>query len=120
METVPWIQSVSETRRKVLMDRLEKIIFEMVANSAPAELINHMSLWREAVGNGEEPYEWIANNPFPQPPQPELAGLPGEGEPGQPPAPPGTQPGGPPQPQQAQSPQTPSPAQIMALSQGRG
>lgn len=120
METVPWIHSVSETRRKVLMDRLEKVILEMVINSAPPEIINHMSAWRVAVEKNEDPYEWIKENPFPQPPTPEALGQPGlpalpegaspEG------APPGA-PGGPPQPPQV--PQIPSPAQIMALAQGR-
>ena len=123
METVPWIQSVSETRRKVLMDRMEKIIFEMVVNSAPAELINHMSAWRVAVEKNQEPYKWIAENPFPQPTPPEMLGAPGEGVPGQPPAPPGAQPGVPGQgaaPQPPGVPNIPSPAQIMALTQGRG
>lgn len=119
METVPWIKSVSETRRKVLMDRLEKVILEMVVNSAPPEIINHMSEWRVAVGMGEDPFEWIKDNPFPQPPtQEELLGSapPGDLAPPGAPAPPGT-PGGPPQPPQV--PQIPSPAQIMALAQGR-
>lgn len=126
METVPWITSVSDTRRKVLMDRLEKIIFEMVVNSAPPELLNHMSAWRVAVEEGEEPYSWIKENPFPPPPPPPELGIPGEGLPGQPQLPPGAQPppgglppgaGGPAD--GIQVPNVPSPAQIMALAQGR-
>jgi len=112
MENIPYIRSVSETRRKVMLDRLEKIVFQMVAEQAPSELINHMVNWMQAIQGGKEPYKWIGDNPFPQPAPPE-AGLGIPGQPGQPQLPPGE--GQPPQ-----VPNVPSPAQIMALAQGRG
>ena len=115
METAPWITSVSDTRRKVMMDRLEKIILEMVANMAPAHLVNHMAEWRKAIEGQGDPYDWIAENPFPSPDPLQDVGAPG-GIPGQPPqqAPAGGPPGAPPA-----VPNIPSPAQLLALTQGR-
>jgi len=114
MDNVPWITSTSETRRKVFLDRIEKVLFEMVAGQAPSPLINHMSQWRVAVENGnKDPYKWLAENPFPA----EQEMLPGVGAPppeaalGLPP------PGGAPQPPGI--PNIPSPSQLLALGQGR-
>jgi hypothetical protein len=131
MENAPWIRSVSDTRKKVMLDRMERIMFEMVANAAPSNLINHMASWHEAVNKGKDPWEWLEDNPMPPPEPP--PGM--EGPPGLPPGqPPGGLPGGelPPEmagmlppgaaPQVPQPPQinAPSPQQIMALAQGRG
>jgi len=117
MEALPWIDSASETRKKVLLDRIEKIILEMVANGAPAPMINHMGLWRKAIEDGTPAWKWIAENPVPQPelagPEGGLPAPPGGGQ-----LPPGDlPPGAPPGPQQV--PPIPSPQQILAqISQG--
>ncbi len=110
MENLPYIKSVSETRRKVMLDRLEKIVFEMVAGQAPSGLINHMTEWMAAIQEGKEPYKWINENPFPETQE---LGAPGQGAPGEP-LPPGAQPGAPPA-----IPNIPSPSQLLALGQGR-
>ena len=115
MENSPWIKSVSQTRKKVFLDRIEKIIFEMTAGGAPTPVINHMTQWHDAVERGKSPWKWIADNPLPSP-EPEL-----------PPGPPGLGPGpeGAPgevlPPGGAAPPQVPvpTPQQILALSQGR-
>jgi hypothetical protein len=67
MEYAPWVRSVSETRRKVLLDRMEKLLMEMVAGSADINLVNHISTWHDAVDSGQDPWRWIQRNPFPQP-----------------------------------------------------
>jgi hypothetical protein len=115
MENLPYIKSVSLTRQRVMLDRMEKVIFEMVAQGAPAPIINHMTQWRQVVEKGEDYYKWIAENPFPEPTQP--GGAPGEvppapGQAGLPVPPPGQ--GAPPA-----IPNIPSPAQLLALGQGR-
>ncbi len=112
MENLPYIRSVSETRRKVMLDRLEKVVFEMVAQQAPAELINHMTNWMVAIQAGKEPYKWISENPFPPPAPQEGALIAPPGAPGALPL--GAQEGAPPA-----IPNIPSPSQIMALAQGR-
>ena len=122
MENLPYIKSVSLTRRRVMLDRMEKIIFEKVAQGAPAPLINHLTQWRVVVESGKDYYKWIAENPFPEP-EPQLPGAPGpggEGLPGAPPGGPGAPPGalGPPG-QPPAVPGIPSPAQLLALGQGR-
>ncbi len=115
MENLPYVKSVSLTRRRVMLDRMEKVIFEMVSAGAPAPLINHLTQWRQVVEDGEDYYKWIAENPFPVEPEPALGGpggpggVPGEGLP----SPPG-EPGAPPS-----IPNIPSPAQLLALNQGR-
>ncbi len=116
MENLPYIKSVSLTRRRVMLDRMEKVIFEMVAGQAPPELINHMTQWRQAVETGEDYYKWIADNPFPQPlEEPGLGGAPGlPGAPPPPGGPAGGPPGAPPQ-----IPNIPSPAQLLALQGGQ-
>ena len=121
MESVPWIHSVSDVRRKVMLDRLEKVIFEMIASGAPVEITNRMTEWRVAIEKGKDPYKWLMENPLPPPPPPE--GPPGA-IPGQPPPElaGNLPPGGPPQEGGAppQVPRTPSPSQLMALAQGGG
>ncbi len=115
MENLPYIKSVSLTRRRVMLDRMEKIIFEMVSQGAPGPLINHLTQWRQVVESGQDYYKWIAENPFPEPEPP----LPGPGGPGGAPGPgglpaPGGEPGAPPA-----VPNIPSPSQLLALTQGR-
>lgn len=115
MEQLPWIRSVSDTRRKVFLDRMEKIIFEMVGSGVPTPLVNHMANWRKAVEGGTDAWVWIVENPMPSPEPPPEMGAPG-GEGALPPlgpegaaiAPPGVS-----------TPQIPSPQQILALAQGR-
>lgn len=109
MEQLPWVRSVSDTRRKVLLDRMEKVLFEMIASGAPTETINHLAQWRESVSKGKDPYKFITENPMPTPALPEQAP---EGQ--LPPGASGPQ-GAPPQ-----IPNIPSPAQLLALGQGRG
>ncbi len=120
MENSPWIKSVSATKKRVFLDRIEKVIFEMTAGGAPIPIINHMTQWHAAVDGGKDPWKWIADNPMPLP-EPELP-------PGAPPGPPGLGPGpgGPPgeagiPPEGAAPPAVPvpSPSQILALTQGR-
>lgn len=141
MENLPWIRSTSETRRKVLLDRLEKILFGLLAEGAPSEIINHLSAWRVAIENGQDPWKWIMDNPMPVPGEvaPEEAGgeameggpLPPVGQ-----TPPGAAPGLPAGMMQAMAaaqqgagqapavpgvrPGQPTPAQLMALLQQRG
>lgn len=115
MDAIPWIQSTSDTKRKVFLDRIERVIFEMVSGGAPVPVINHMTAWRDAVNNTNvDPYKWIAENPFPEP-EPEL-GLPGaEGA--------LAPPGGPAPPDVTAAPGVagiPSPTQLLSLAQGRG
>jgi hypothetical protein len=117
MEGLPWIKSVSETRRRVLMDRIEKVILEMTVSGAPAPMINHLVSWRNAIDSGKDPFKWLSENQMPSP----EAIPPGEGGP---PMGPEGMPGGGPGPEAApgvpQAPiQPPSPAQLMALTQGR-
>ena len=109
MEHAPWIRSVSETRRKVLMDRLEKLLLDAVANQLPPPIINHLSMWHKEVEKGKDPWKWIAANPFPMPLPEELGGAPGM--PAPPGAPGGEQPPGAP-PGMAQA-QAPSPQNIL-------
>lgn len=113
MENSPWIKSVSQTKRRVLLDRLEKVIFEMTAGGAPSMMTNHLLMWHKAIESGKDPWKWITENPLPDPQQPALPepGLePGlEGAPGES-SPPGAAP--------PQVP-VPTPSQIMALTQGR-
>jgi len=113
MENAPWIKSVSGTKKRVFLDRIEKVIFEMTAGGAPSPIINHMTQWHSAVDGGADPWKWITENPLPspEPPAPELGQGP-EGLPGEPSLAPG---GG------AAAPQVPvpSPQQILALAQGR-
>ena len=122
MEQAPWIKSVSHTRRKVLLDRIEKLVFEMTAGGAPVTQINHLLEWHQAIEKGSEPYKWLAEHPMPMPEMPGLppgpgpeGGLPG----GVPPEalPPGAAPPAGPAPAVAN---VPSPEQIMALAAGRG
>lgn len=116
MEQAPWIKSVSDTKRRVMLDRLEKLIFEMTAGGAPPMIVNHMAQWRSAIDNGKDPWKWINDNPMPDPqammqPDPSAAG-------GIPPGP-----GGPAVSPEGQPPAVasiPSPTQIMALAAGRG
>lgn len=112
MENAPWIKSVSATKRRVFLDRIEKVIFEMTAGGAPTPMINHMSQWHAAVDKGQDPWKWITKNPMPEP-EPEPALGPGP-EGGAPPVPGGGEGG-------AAPPQVPvpSPRQLLALSQGR-
>ncbi len=114
IESLEWVKSASETRRKVLMDRLEKLLFEMTAGGAPAPVINHIGAWRQAVEKGRDPYKWLEKNPMPSPE------MPAPGAEGPAPAGPGAPPeAGPPQvPSAPISP--PSPQQLLALTQGRG
>lgn len=139
MENLPWIKSVSDTRKRVLLDKIEKVLLEMITTGGPAPIINHLVAWRTAIQNNKDPYEWLEKNPIPDPnampiPGMEEGGMPGaEGE-GMPPAIPGMggmppgmgggqmplgAPGG-----QVQQPQpvqrTPSPQQLLALVQGQG
>ena len=118
MEGLPWIKSVSETRRRVLLDKLEKILLAGLAEGLPAPVLNHLAAWHKAIEGGEEPYKWLMENPVPTP---ELLGGEGELTPGGPippgaAAPPGT-PGGPPAPPSI--PSAPNPRQLLALAQGR-
>jgi hypothetical protein len=118
MEQAPWIKSVSQTKRKVLLDRIEKVIFEMTAGGAPVPIINHMSQWHQAIEGGAEPWKWIADNPMPLPEPP--PGMGPEGLPGGLPPPGGEgAPPGPPAPTAPPVAEVPSPQQIMALAQGR-
>lgn len=115
MERAPWIRSVTDTRRKVMLDRLERLMFEMMGGGAPTEMINHLAAWRSAIESGKDPWKWIEENPLPPPAPPE--GLPPEQGLG----PEGALPPGaaPPQGQPPAVP-APSPRQILALAQGRG
>ena len=120
MENSPWIKSVSQTKKRVLLDRLEKVIFEMTAGGAPVPVTNHMLEWHAAIQGGKDPWKWISDNPLPSP-EPEL---PGAGPPGLGPGPEGA-PGepGPPAPGGGGAPPqvpVPTPSQILALTQGRG
>ena len=106
MEHAPWVRSVSETRRKVLLDRIEKLLLEQVAGGAPAMLTNHLSSWHKAIEGNDDPWEWLVKNPFPEP-EPEPA-------PGGPPAPAGPPQTGPlPPGGGSPGPPTPSPADIL-------
>jgi len=92
MENMPWIKSVSDTRRKIMVDRLETIIFEMTGSGQPTPVTNHLIQWRQAIEGGVDPWEWLSENPIPSPepeipaegmmaPGPEMAGPPPEGGP---------------------------------------
>lgn len=120
MENSPWIKSVSQTKKKVLLDRLEKVVFEMTGGGAPAPLTNHMIQWHKAIQGNQDPWEWLAENPLPDPTQPQLPG--GEGPPGLEPGLEGGGTGEPPPGAGAAPPAipAPSPSQILALTQGRG
>jgi len=118
MEHAPWVRSVSETRRKTLMDRLEKLLLEMVAGGAEVTLVNHIASWHDAIDSGKDPWRWIQKNPFP-PPQP--MGVPGMEEAMGGAMPPG--PGGipaPPPGNQEQPPmvETPNPRQLLEMLAG--
>lgn len=118
MEGLPWIKSVSDTRRRVLLDKIEKTLLEMVAGQAPAPLINHLVSWRKAIEDEEDPYEWLDQNPMPNP---EMPGLGGEGVPPEGlKAPPDGNALALPEGGTPALPRTPSPQQLMALVQGRG
>lgn len=113
MEQAPWIKSVSDTKKRVFLDRIEKVIFEMTSGGAPSPIVNHMTQWHKAVQDGSDPWEWIAENPMPNPemPQPGAEGQPlPPGAEGQPAG------GGEAAPAVAN---VPSPEQIMALAAGR-
>jgi len=107
MEHLPWVRSVSETRRKVLLDRLEKVLLELMAGGAPTEIVNHISQWHEAVQSKKDPWLWLQENPMPIPGMPE--------------GPMGPEGGGmvPPEAPAPQIPSTPTPAQLLSLVQGR-
>lgn len=113
MEQAPWIKSVSETKKKVLLDRLEKVVFEMTAGGGSIAQINHLLSWHGAIqGSNKDPWKWLEKNPMPAP---ELGpGLEGA-------MPPGTGPEGLPPGEGAAPPAVPapSPSQILALAQGR-
>lgn len=113
MENAPWIKSVSETRKKVLMDRIEKVVFEMTAGGAPVAIINHLLAWHKAIqANTKDPWAWLVENPMPDPMamQPEPPMEPGlEGGPGLPMGDEGAPPQVP----------VPSPSQLLALTQGQ-
>lgn len=116
MENAPFIRSVSDTRRRVFLDRLEKLMFELTAQPGmvPPEFLNHLLEWHAAVDSGKDPWGWAQKNPFQPPAPPQMGGAPPglESPPGQPGLPPGG--GAPPA-----IPQPPSPSQILALAQGR-
>lgn len=119
MEQAPWIKSVSQTKRKVLLDRIEKVVFEMTAGGAPVPLTNHLLAWHKAIEEGKDPWKWMADNPLPSPEMPMPGAPPGMGPQGpapggEPPAIPGVEGAAP-----AQVP-VPSPSQLLALAQGRG
>jgi hypothetical protein len=115
MENMPWIKSVSETRRKVLMDRLEKLLFELMAGGAPSPILNHIASWRMSIEKGKDPYKWIIDNPLPPPEIPGAEGaIPGASPEGALP-PEASAPGIPSAPVAP-----PSPSQLLALTQGRG
>ena len=71
MEQMPWIKSVSDTRRKIMIDKLEMIIFEMTGNGQPTPITNHLIQWRTAIEGGTDPWEWLSENPLPSP-EPEV------------------------------------------------
>jgi hypothetical protein len=118
MENAPWIKSVSATKKRVLLDRIEKVMFEMTAGGAPVTMINHLSAWHAAIESGKEPWKWLHENPMPPPPEQQMGPGPGGPmEPALPGAPPGEAlPGGGAAPAVAS---VPSPEQIMALATGR-
>jgi len=119
MENSPWIKSVSNTKRRVFLDRIEKVIFEMTAGGAPVPVINHMTQWHSAVDGGKDPWKWIAENPLPEP-EPELPlGAPGPPELGPGPGGPSGESGIPPEGGAPPEVPVPSPSQILALTQGR-
>lgn len=116
MEQAPWIKSVSDTKRKVLLDRIESVVFEMTSGGAPVPIINHLLAWHKAIQSSKaDPWKWLVDNPMPSPePEPALGpgpegGLPPEG-------------GSPPEGGGAAPPQVPvpSPRQLLALTQGGG
>lgn len=119
MENSPWIKSVSQTKKKVLLDRLEKVIFEMTGGGAPSPLTNHMIQWHKAIQTDTDPWEWLAENPLPDPNQPPPMG---EGGPAEMGLGPGAGPGGEALPGAPAAPPqvpVPSPSQLLALGQGR-
>ena len=71
MEQMPWIKSVSDTRRKIMIDKLELIIFEMTGNGQPTPVTNQLIQWRTAIEGGTDPWEWLSENPLPSP-EPEV------------------------------------------------
>ena len=79
MEQMPWIKSVSDTRRKIMMDRLETIIFEMTGGGQPTPITNHLIQWRKAIEGGTDPWEWLTDNPIPEPEPQVPEGGPGMG-----------------------------------------
>lgn len=122
MENSPFIRSVSDTRRRVFLDRLEKLMFELtpqIGIAIPPQVLNHLLDWHAAVNKGKDPWEWAQKNPFEMPPPPgaeQMGGAPpGMGSPPMPPGMPSQGQGGAP----PQIPQAPSPAQILALNQGQ-
>ena len=79
MEQIPWIKSVSDTRRKIMMDRLETIIFEMTGGGQPTPITNHLIQWGKALEGGTDPWEWLTDNPIPEPEPQVPEGGPGMG-----------------------------------------
>ena len=77
MEQMPWIKSVSDTRRKIMVDKLETIIFEMTGSGQPTPVTNHLIQWRTAIDGGADPWEWLSDNPIPEPEQPKIPAGPG-------------------------------------------
>jgi hypothetical protein len=119
MEQAPWIKSVSETKKKVLLDRIEKVVFEMTASGNPmiTPTVNHLLQWHSVVQRRQtDPWKWLADNPMPMP-TPELGPGPGPEGALPPGAPEGPLPG-----EGAAPPQVPvpTPSQILALGQGQG
>lgn len=118
MEQSPWIKSVSETRKKVLLDRIEKLIFEGMPGGLPMPIVNHLLQWHNAIQNSKkDPWRWLQDNPMPDPTQ--LALGPGQQQEALPPGAPEEQ--LPPGEGAASPPEVPvpTPSQILALSQGR-
>lgn len=114
MENAPWIKSVSDTKRKVLLDRIEKVIFEGTAGGMPVPIINHLISWHQAIQRrSTDPYKWLQDNPLPSPEPTPLGPEPG----GPSPVIPANGGQGAEQPPQVP---VPTPKQLLSLAQGRG
>lgn len=113
MEQAPWIKSVSATKRKVLLDRIEKVVFEGMPAGLPIPIVNHMLSWHNAIQSAStDPWKWLEDNPMPDPMAQALG-------PGQEALPPGEPTGEMPGEGAAPAVPAPTPSQIMALAQGR-
>lgn len=66
MEKNPHIRSVSEEKRRVIIEKAEKLLYEQAFLGQAAVPANWLAQFIDAVSGGKDPTKWIIDNPVQQ------------------------------------------------------